>query len=229
MQNRRQKLNKRRGRKTRKNPVQKTVSLTSVGEFAPPSLMVPLVYTDLQTIQTQNGQSQTNWYYRTSAYDVNPLIGTTAMPGYLELSALYNQYRVHKISVYVQACNMHTSPIVFSVWPSFETNSHNALTNTQIIEFGGAYRGFRLVVSPEGGVDKIRVRRSYRLSDLVGNDSWKDDSNYTATVTSNPTTMWNVNFGIAATVGTLTTGGGIQGVFGVTLEVEFFDRKTLIS
>lgn len=222
----RRKLKKVRNHKKRK---QNTVRLSSVGEFAPSSLLVPLVYTDLTTIQTQNGLSQTNWYYRTSAYDVNPLIGTTAMPGYLELSALYNQYRVHKISVYVQAVNMHTSPIVFSIWPSFETNSHNSLTNTQIIEYGGSFKGFRLVVSPEGGMDKIRVRRAFALTDLVGNRSWLDDSNYTATVGSNPTTMWNVNFGIAATVGTLTTGGGIQGVFGVTLDVEFFDRKTLIS
>jgi hypothetical protein len=218
-----------RRRKTTKNRNQSVVHLTSVGEFAPCSLMVPLVYTDLTSVQTQNAQSQTNWYYRSSAYDVNPLIGTTAMPGFIELSALYNQYRVHGMTVQLNASNMHTSPIILSVWPSFETYSHNALTNLNIIEYGGAKGGFRKVISPSGGFDKINLRRYFSLTDLVGNVSWLGDSNYTATVTSNPTTMWNINFGIAATVGTLTTLGGIQGVFSVELLVEFFDRKTLIS
>jgi hypothetical protein len=221
--------NKKKGKKPLKQNTSRKLVLNSVGEFAPPSLRVPLVYTDLTTIQTQNGQSQTNWYYGTSAYDVNPLIGTTAMPGYLELAALYNQYRVHSIHLKFEGSNMHTSPVVLSIWPSFEVQTHNALTNINIIEYGGAYKGIRQVISPSGGMDRISCHKKYTLTELVVNHSWLGDSNYTATVTSNPTTMWNVNMGIAATVGTLTTNGGIQGIFSVALDVEFFDRKTLLS
>jgi len=212
-----------------KSKVDRKVVLHIPGEFAPKSMRVKLCYNDLTTVQTQNGQSTSNWYYRTSAYDVNPLIGTTAMPGFLELAALYNQYRVHGIAVHFEGSNMHTSPLILGIFPSYETYGHNTLSNINIIEYSGTRYGFRKVISPSGGMDALRLNKTWTMTQLVGNESWLMDSNYTATVTSNPTTMWNVNIAITATVGTLTTNGGLQGLYSVVLDVEFFDLKTLVS
>lgn len=194
----------------------------NIGEWIPEQLFVNLKYPDVG-VRTSNGTSSFNWRFRSSAWDVDPLLGSTSIPGFAELASCYNYYRVHGIGYDTTNCNAHSSPLFIGVWPS-PTDPGAGLSLQQIIDYAHNPLGESEIVqvTPYG---RFKRKRYYSLSEILGSDQWILDDNYTALTTTNPATMVYINLGIAATNGTFTTTSGSHNSTVITLHVEFFGRK----
>jgi len=63
----------------------------------------------------------------TFAYDIDPTVGSTAMPGFTELGALYTKYRVDSFVVKCSVVNKETFPVCVYVCPvNFDPGANTA-------------------------------------------------------------------------------------------------------
>ncbi len=76
-------------------------------------------------------------YEPTYAYDIDPTLGSTAMPGFSELASLYRQYRVNSIKWKSSFSNLETFPLICYVCPlngdpaANASNYQNLLSNRE--------------------------------------------------------------------------------------------------
>jgi len=54
----------------------------------------------------------------TYAYDIDPVLGSTAMPGFSELAGIYRFYRVFNVRARVQFANKETFPVMVFICPT---------------------------------------------------------------------------------------------------------------
>jgi len=72
----------------------------------PPRFQTTLRYTN-QVVMNNPGLTWTNVRYQwTAAYDVSPVLGSTAMPGFTELAAVYRYYRCLSSAIRVDFANL---------------------------------------------------------------------------------------------------------------------------
>jgi hypothetical protein len=225
---RRSKRNKRK--KNNKNKDKFIVRLTGIGEFAPPQLIVPLRWPDLVSIRTNNGAGVFNNRYRSSAYDPDPVLGTGAIPGYNELAAMYAQYRVHAMHLFIEAINGETSSAQrLIVWPSLVSNTGNTLTAAQLEEQGQGPFGKGFILDRAGSGSKVIYDRKITTTQITGEESWRSDPAYASLISTNPASVWYWNIGGSITTGTYTTTGGLQYNLTIVMDVEFFNRIALTT
>lgn len=232
--NRGRKISKRKPRinnkeRNRKRPI--IVRLSKVGEFSPEQLIVPIRFVDTQSIRTNNGVGSANWHFRTSAYDPDPAFGTGAIPGFNEIAAFYQYYRVHSMEIDMIGVNGETTtPLRVTIWPSVVSVAPNTLSNVSVEERGQGPFGFKEMIDRLGsGQGKFYYKKKFTTSEISGERAWKDDPNYSALTNGNPTTVWWLNIGLAPTIGTLTTTGGLHTNMSIVYEVEFFGRLDLAT
>lgn len=94
-----------------------TVIPSSIG-WASRRLRVTLKYLASGVIN-QTGLTYANVRYEPSyAYDVDPALGSTSMPGFAEYAAIYRLYRVRSSRIRVTYANLEAFPVVFCICPA---------------------------------------------------------------------------------------------------------------
>jgi hypothetical protein len=198
-----------------------------MGAFAPEQLFVQLHWPDVG-IRTNNASSTSNWRYRTSAFDVDPLLGGTAIAGFAELATFYGRYRVHGIGIETHGVNMSTSPMVIGVWPSNEDRGNNGLSGPDIYNYARNPGGALRIIQPTPyGI--FNHSAYFSLTEILGSDAWVSDDGWQSLTNTNPTLFVFLNIGLGLTTGTLTTTGGYHHTTSIVLFTEFFGRRTLTS
>jgi len=105
-------VNKKRGK--RKGGRRRNVlGVIQPGRFMPDRFFATLRYDDQQYNRTLTA-GVSNWFFQNSPYEPDPTSGTTnVVPGFTDLNAMYNRWKVHKIIMhYTLTCN-NTDPIFF--------------------------------------------------------------------------------------------------------------------
>jgi len=121
---------KRRGKRSRP-----TRSLRRGPNLLPNRQVLRLVFTANPIINHAGFQYANVRYEPTYAYDVDPLVGSTAMPFFTEMASIYRYYRVSRFSWHVQATNTDATTGVLWVCPvNFDptantTNFPNYMSN----------------------------------------------------------------------------------------------------
>jgi hypothetical protein len=159
----------------------------------------------------------------TSPYDVDPLVGTTAVPGYNELSLLYASYRVTCSATEFKMTNNNTGfPLQIVVWP---TNADLGAAMSGPVAAGALGQPYakESVVSVAGG-PTVTIRNTITVEKMYGDRSIYSDSNFSSLVNTIPNNNVYWNYLVNPHFATPATAVGFATV---TMGVEFFDRIML--
>lgn len=190
----------------------------------PPEFDTTLHYM-VSNVIDNNGVAQAGAYWTTSAYDVDPLLGSTAMPGFAELAAFYYKFRTLAIGYEHHACNMEAFPV--EVVHGMSNTHVNA--NSLSIAYG-ANPFFRLgTLGPLTGQCRGTFKRGLtQLIQIVGTATPLFDDTYTgATTSSSSMNLCYAHLGFIAPSSFTTAGVLVQTK--ISLRVRFFLPAALVS
>lgn len=192
----------------------------------PASLILPNeVDVWLQFVQTSLLTSGVNPYatkvFRpNAAYDVDPLLGSTATAGFSELAGIFQYYRVITYRYEVEFVNEQTFPVQAIV---LNTNI-NPGTGTIQGYAGNQWCQIHLLSGNAGGPCKHVFKGRHNVGQIVGSAEVEMDDNYASVVNTVPTnTVWlsvSADSGIAGNI--LST--GVLILVKIWMFIRFFER-----
>jgi len=162
--------------------------------------------------------------WRSSIYDIDPLLGSTSDAGYNELVAFYSRWRVLSISVHMTAVNRESFPL--TLYAGFSNNLFAG--NAYNFGYQEGPRSMSTALSVAGGQDQKSINLRATAISVVGDALAITDVTYSGTAAGNPTSMWYFNIGVNSGTGTVLVNGIYLAGY-IELEVEFFDRATLAA
>jgi len=163
---------------------------------APDGVVVDLYYID--SVQTRNnaGNLISTWRYRVnSAFDPDPLLGTGAIPGFVEWAAFYDRYRVLDFMYDAQFSNLEAFPLQVVAAPSLLDLGANYAS---AVDIPGFPYGTKSLISTLGGQDRARLSGHLDLEKFEGSPTIYTDNNYSGVVSGNPTNVRFMNFGLVS-------------------------------
>jgi len=89
-----------------------TVPPSSQSGFAPDRVRTHLRFHTFGLIQNATSSSGSVRYEPTYAYDIDPTVGSTAMPGFAEWAGLYRKYRVNGCIAKITFANQEALPVL---------------------------------------------------------------------------------------------------------------------
>jgi len=135
------------------------------GWIAPKSAEVELTYAVLANILQAGGHATASRRYNPCyAYDVDPLVGSTAMSGFTEWGALYNEYRVLASTISICAVNDDAFPTLMYVCPiNFDPGANYATPQTLISNPNCRHHMFGLASGAEAWRHTHHIKSSRML------------------------------------------------------------------
>jgi len=200
--------------------------LSSSRTICPDSYICTLRYADTQQYVLNNvGLNFASDRFRpTGVFDVDPIVGGTATPGFNELAAMYGKYRTLSSSCSVNVSNLETWPLSVFLWPS---NTDLGANYGNVSSALSMTYSKRLILSPVGGMDKGRISSKHiRTTEIVGTDEVLYDDLYASAVTGVPLKNWYWNIGIWSPNNLLAN--GVETSTEVLMVVQFYERKHMI-
>ena len=184
----------------------------------PPSMVTTLTFmSTLHSPLNNAGLTYASFRLRpSSAFDVDPTIGGTSMPGFNEIAGAYGRYRMIRFRTSVTAVNLETFPVNLIAFPSnFDLGNNYSLVQSM---FGNTFASYRYL-SPQGGLDRATIlTRWYTAAEILGTDAPLVDTDFSATVATSPVNNTYMNYGIwTGNASNLVSGIGLQ----VTLDIEY--------
>lgn len=203
------------------------VHLRDAGRFCPDILYTTLRFSDQTLARSATGTSNAmNWGYRSSAFDPDPALLTGAIPGFVELANMFEQYRVHSMIASVTIINQETEGLIVTIWPAQLVQNVNSLNTSDIIEYGSNVGGKSIAIGPVQSLAFKTVGCKASGMDLIG-PTFKYDLDFASTTSGNPVNSFAINVGIAKTQGNFNFPVGSRVV--IRYMIEFFQRRQLES
>lgn len=167
-------------------------------------------------------------YYANGLYDVNPLLLTSAVPGFNEMMALYENYRVRGCLLKLTFTNQEAVPSIVLVWPTDQDQTTSV--NYQYLQemVGNAYARYK-AVSAKGGMDRGVLKLYISFKKLLGTTNILTSPDYTGTSTTNPSKLMYFNIGAYTMDGSAYTSNSLPFEARLTFYTEFFNRRQLTS
>jgi len=165
-----------------------------------------------------------DYYTPTMAYDIDPALGSTSMPGFSEFAGLYTHYRVNKWKASVAFANRETA---------LELNAYLAITNgtpstneAANFKYLANRRSVMQLLTPRGGIDVCDLEIEASQKDFGGYAETMDVADFTVGSTTSSATPTN---NIFLVVGIDTPGvlaNGVNYVLTLDVEIDFFELAT---
>ncbi len=197
------------------------------GRYAPDRLRVRLIYQDPTGSRTTTGSSlSSNWRYRSSAFDPDPLLLTGSIPGYAELANLYSQYRVHAMHLNLDVANQDTQAYIVVCWPGTFNINNNSLSASDLAEFSGNVLGVSKMVGGASGMNVAKLKTSAFGQQLVG-PQFRTDMDWASSTSTNPLKEFYINVGAYSPLGNQAYPLVVQAR--IIYDIEFFVLRQLES
>lgn len=160
------------------------------------------------------------------AYDIDPLLGSTATPGFAEFAAFYDQYRVTVSRIRVEISNTSTTPCQATVVPLNADPGASPTLNT--IQSWPNQSYAKVVQVPGIGAPPVRMDCEMSTEKIFGSKQVYFDDNFMSLTNTVPTNNWFWAVGLAtnAFVGSATT---YDVAIYIDIGCEFFARKQLFN
>ena len=166
-------------------------------------------------------------YRPTAAFDIDPLLGSTATPGFAELSALYGAYRVTTSIMKISVCNQSaTQGAVVVLVPLLIDPGATPTFPTVTAWTESPYAVHKLVGVAGSPTEHLSCSMS---TEKISGSKWVYfDDNWTSAVSTVPVNNWYWAVGAYCPVvpGTAVT---INTDICIDIGIEFFQRKFLTS
>jgi hypothetical protein len=162
-----------------------------------------------------------------SAFDVDPTIGGTTMPGFTELGLLYSSYRVTSSRIIVKSVLGTSSPAgtpTCVVLPLNLDPGGSPSAATVVSWPGNPFSNYKLL--PTTGATVTTQVCSMSTEKIFGSKAVYFDDNYTALVSASPVLnwYWAIGFVISPSVAS-----NVSVAYSIEIEsgIEFFERKQM--
>lgn len=201
------------------------VMYKNLGTVVPDEFDTHLKYNTFE-VCTNVGGLAASLRFRTEAYDVDPSLGSTAMPGFTEFAAFYARFRPLALSYKFSVANQEAFPL--SVLHGYTTTSiaSGSLNST----YAGNPLFGTSILGAAGGMSVAKFQRTASVTKIVGTQQPLFDDLYTGSTTSATlATAGTVycNFGVVAPQ--VMTALGCVVTVQITLALRFYRRNPLLS
>jgi hypothetical protein len=197
----------------------------SVGLVLPDRYYTSLRYWTNAQVNLSATRIQGGRYIPTNAFDVDPAFGSTAMPGFSELAAIYGQYRVLRSKFKVQVANPSTTiPMQIIVVPLNYDPGASPSAPT-VVGWKGNPRAVSRTTALAGGPIATLVNEM-STEKINGSKAVYFDDSFASLVSTGPVNNWFWALGFSASAVIAATV-----YYDVTVDVgiEFFARRPLIT
>jgi hypothetical protein len=162
-------------------------------------------------------------YVPSSAYDVDPGLGSAAMPGYADLAALYGAYRVTVSQMEIEFSSTNNAYAVTAVLLPLNVDPGSAPTFTTVASWPGNPRSNYKLLPLLGGPTTI-MKMKVSTEEMFGTKAVYFDPNWAAATNTTPNDNWYWAVGLisdSAPASPVKIGTMIR----IDLGIEFYDRK----
>lgn len=163
-------------------------------------------------------------YNLNSAYDVNNSLGTSAMPGFKNWAAMYQNYRVHSCKITCKVTNPSSLPVFVGMWVSDTYQPPSGWV--ELMEYSSQAGSVQMAMTASGGSkDQVVFKKYISMRKWATTQAFNDD-NFAALISANPA---NRIFGqiYVASMDSGTTPAIVYQQLKITQYVEFFNRILL--
>jgi hypothetical protein len=180
-------------------------------------------------INNSGGTYVAKRYRPTGPYDIDPTIGGSYVPGFTEWSAFYKLYRVLSVKARLDLVNFDSGTVLKVVFLPLNLDPGATPSLQDIVSWALQPRARTTMLSKSGGMDRSSLALSFQCRDVVGTDSFFYDDSYGANVTTVPDNNVYVAIGafVVGGIGSFTQGLGTS--LTLTMQVEFYERNSLLS
>jgi len=216
---------KRQSRNRGQGPLNPSPMFRSPRVFMPQEYTTTLKYIVQDTV-TNVGAAAASIRFRTEAYDVDPALASTAMPGFAELAGIYARYRTLSIGYKFSAGNQEA----FNVTVIHGFSCSSIASGALVIGYSGNPNFYTSILGPLTGQGRGVYSRSKTVVAIAGTRQALYDDTYTGSTSSATlTTAGTVycNFGIISPVA--LTAAGVLVTVEVTLRLTFYRPLLLTS
>lgn len=191
----------------------------------PPEFDTTLKYLTYETM-TNIGGAAASVQYRTEAYDVDPALASTAMPGFAEFAGFYQRFRTLGMSYKFSVCNAEAFPVI--VLHGFTVNA--IASGSLSLRYAGNPLFSTHTLGPATGQGRAIFQKSASVVQIVGTAQPLYDDLYTGSTTSATlATAGTVYCHLGAITGTPFTAAGIVVYVEVSLHIRFYRPNALLS
>jgi len=191
----------------------------------PDKMFTCLSWTGIAISTILTGTTAISRRYRpSSAFDVDPLTGATAMPGFNELAAMYGSYRVSRSRMTLEATSPDARCFNMVLLPLNADPGASPSTATINSWPMNPYAKFKLVAGTGSPVSVIK--HSMATEKIFGSKAVYFDDNFAATVGANPANNWFWAFAFVTNVSAVSN-ININVNTKIELDIEFFNRTQL--
>jgi len=181
------------------------------GQLVPDNLMTTMCYNHAYTLNNA-GFTETNGRLSPlNAYDIDPLFGSTSMPGFSELNTLYSSYRVAAFKIRLSIANQETFSGILWVCPSQADPGSNT---TSVNLYLANPLAHIKPVGPLTGNNIHEFNCSYTTEELGGNADYTAADAFRGYGSTPPSQLFYIAYGMH---GSTTLVSGI--LINVNLEV----------
>jgi len=193
--------------------------------IAPPAVIVRLRYNVSFRFTNAALAYVSNSYNVNGLYDVDPLVGSAAIPGFTEWMALYQTYQVISCRAHLVFTNLSsTSPAEVAVAWIQGTQAQNTFTPA---EYNGPWSSSGNM-SVLGGDDTFKYDRKVYLAELNGTDAyWGSVSYFQGTAGTNPATPMQLLLGCNSPTGATTLSPSVTGF--LEFEARFSTNYVMVA
>jgi len=186
--------------------------------FVHPRTRVSLVFRKLVNITQAANTYASIRFAPTNAYDVDPVVGSTSMPGFNEYAALYRFYRVCSSDIHVEFGNKEAFPVSVGICP---TNYDVGPNYSGVTTLFAQPECRNVMLGPLTGNSSKSVRASQTTAAFAGARDLGVVDTYTAQVIGGPSNNWYWNL-LIQSVSTFTS--GVDVAITMTVTLDFLER-----
>jgi len=200
-----------------------------------PGLIIPnqtisnLHFWAMQT-HSNNGLSYTNIrYIPNQPYDVDPLVGSTAIAGLTEMAAFYSAMRAIKYRYEIDISNNEAFPVTVYVMPSLQAGTDPGSDTVSGLDYPMNPLAKSYVLSAKGGQDRHSFKGTINLADYYTKQVLTDDS-YASGIGSALTAPVRIYIVAGACSGSVNfTTAGVTYSTHLYIDTVFYVRKELTT
>lgn len=202
----------------------KTIIIPKSLGFTSPRLRTNLRFSKDVTVSNVGAFSANLYFTPTFAYDVDPLIGSTAMPGFNEWTTLYTRYVVLSSHIKVDFMNNEAFPAMVFITPTnLVVAANTTLANVRQLMAQPVSRQSK--VGPLTGNGITTIQHSFTTDMFGGTPDVRLDEQYGGTGTASPVNNWNWNIGIVSGLAGTVAGQLIHVIMDIC--IEFYEIANL--
>jgi len=220
---RRSKVTHRPNRDERIAGGQRAVVYREPGEIDAPVKFVKFHFWAQNTITNLGNAYTNNRYSPNNPYDVDPLVGSTAIPGLTEEAAIYTGMRVVKYSYVVEICNNEAFPVTAYAIPSLAPGTDPGANALIGLDYPMNPRAKSFILSAKGGQDRCVFKGRVPLPSIQSNQLLTDDS-YASSTAASVAAGYRLYF-----VSGALSGSSVFTAAGVTISSHFYMDTQLFN